>query len=75
MKKILTFINFFIIFIAMTVLFTGCSVVPKDPRMSLGKKCVINEDNNKVSSYIWVYGKEGGLSATKEQCNSWIEKN
>ena len=68
MSKIITII-------IATILLTGCSVVPKDPRMSLGKKCVINEDNNKVSSYIWVYGKEGGLSATKEQCNSWIEKN
>ena len=43
--------------------------------MSLGKKCVLQEGDKKVSSYVWIYGKEGGLSATKEQCDSWFEKN
>ena len=61
--------------LATTILVAGCSIVPTDPRMSLGKKCVLQEGNKKVSSYVWIYGKEGGLSATKEQCDSWIEKN
>tara|TARA_B100001113_G_C20673720_1_gene433279 strand:- start:177 stop:365 length:189 start_codon:yes stop_codon:yes gene_type:complete len=51
-----------------TIFITGCSVVPKDPRMSFGKKCNVNEDGSTVSSYVWIYGKDGGLSATKELC-------
>jgi len=35
--------------------------------MSFGKKCDVR-DGSTVSSYIWVYGKDGGLSASKEQC-------
>jgi len=49
------------------IMFTGCSVIPKDPRMSVGKKCDVR-DGSTVSSYIWIYGKEGGLTASKEQC-------
>ena len=75
MRKFLTYLNAFIIATAMLVLFSGCAIIPEEPRMSLGKKCVLNEGNKKVSSYVWIYGKEGGLSATKEQCDSLIEKN
>ena len=60
-----------ILLVATAILFAGCSIVPKDPRMSFGKKCNVNEDGSTVSSYVWVYGKEGGLSASKEMC----EKN
>ena len=56
-----------ILLVATAVLFAGCSIVPKDPRMSFGKKCDVR-DGSTVSSYIWVYGKDGGLSASKEQC-------
>ena len=56
-----------IIMIMLTaIMFTGCSVIPKDPRMSVGKKCDVR-DGSTVSSYIWIYGKEGGLTASKEQ--------
>lgn len=76
MKKGLAFLNAFIIATALAFVLTGCSVVPKDPRISVGKKCVVDDENNKkVSSYIWIYGKEGGLSASKEQCKKWFEKN
>tara|TARA_B100000963_G_scaffold354852_1_gene372077 strand:- start:503 stop:697 length:195 start_codon:yes stop_codon:yes gene_type:complete len=57
--------------LATAVLVAGCSIVPKDPRMSLGKKCNVDDDGTTVSSYVWIYGKEGGLSASKEMC----EKN
>tara|TARA_Y100001938_G_C7927546_1_gene347662 strand:+ start:100 stop:294 length:195 start_codon:yes stop_codon:yes gene_type:complete len=60
-----------ILLVATAILFAGCSIVPKDPRMSFGKKCNVNEDGSTVSSYVWVYGKDGGLSASKEMC----EKN
>jgi|TARA_B100000989_G_scaffold188851_1_gene142197 uncharacterized lipoprotein YajG len=61
MSKIITII-------IATILLTGCSVVPKDPRMSFGKKCSVDENGTTVSSYVWVYGKDGGLTATKDQC-------
>tara|TARA_B100001057_G_scaffold86531_1_gene82472 strand:- start:266 stop:454 length:189 start_codon:yes stop_codon:yes gene_type:complete len=55
--------------LATAILVAGCSIVPKDPRMSFGKKCNVNDSGNTVSSYVWIYGKEGGLSATKKQCD------
>jgi len=61
MKKI-------VLLLATAVLIAGCSVVPKDPRMSFGKKCNVDDAGTTVSSYLWIYGKEGGLSASKEQC-------
>ena len=60
-----------ILLVATAILFAGCSIVPTDPRMSLGKKCNVDENGTAVSSYVWIYGKEGGLSASKEMC----EKN
>ena len=45
--------------------------MPKDPRLSFGKKCNVDDDGTTVSSYVWIYGKEGGLTASQEQC----EKN
>lgn len=61
MKKIL-------LLIATATLIAGCSVVPKDPRMSFGKKCNVDDDGTTVSSYVWIYGKEGGLTASQDQC-------
>ena len=58
----------FLLLIATAILVVGCSIVPTDPRMSVGKKCTVNDNGNTVSSYVWIYGKEGGLTATKEQC-------
>lgn len=57
-----------LLILATAILFAGCSIVPKDPRMSFGKKCNVNDDGSTVSSYVWVYGKEGGLSASKDFC-------
>lgn len=57
-----------VLLIAASVLIAGCSVVPKDPRVSFGKKCNVNGDGTTVSSYVWIYGKEGGLTASQDQC-------
>ena len=61
MKKI-------VLLLTTAVLIAGCSIVPKDPRMSFGKKCNVDDDGTTVSSYVWIYGKEGGLTASQEQC-------
>lgn len=57
-----------VLLIATAVLIAGCSVVPKDPRISFGKKCNVNSDGTTVSSYVWIYGKEGGLTASQDHC-------
>ena len=44
---------------------SACSI--KDPKLSFGKKCEVNDD--KITySYVWFYDKQKGLPATKEQC-------
>ena len=44
---------------------TACSI--KEPRLSFGKKCEVNGD--KVTySYVWLYDRNLGLPATKNQC-------
>ena len=53
-----------------TVFLTACSV--KNPALNLGKKCVVDGDQV-VYSYVWVYDKNEGLKATKEQCNQIAE--
>tara|TARA_B100001094_G_scaffold257583_1_gene257151 strand:- start:841 stop:1047 length:207 start_codon:yes stop_codon:yes gene_type:complete len=60
MKKI-------VLLITTAILMAGCSVVPKDPRMSFGKKCNV-DDGTIISSYVWIYGKKGGLTASQDQC-------
>ena len=44
---------------------TACSI--KEPRLSLGKKCVEKNDSV-VYSYLWVYDKQNGLDANKDTC-------
>jgi starvation-inducible outer membrane lipoprotein len=62
-----------ILILSITFLFAGCSIVPKDPRMSFGKKCMVDDQGNMVSSYVWIYSKsmqgETSLTATKELCD------
>jgi len=63
MKKIL-------LLLTTAIIISGCSIVPKEPRVSFGKKCTVDENGTTVSSYVWIYGKQGGLSASQEQCNT-----
>ena len=51
----------------MALLLVGCSI-PKNPKLSFGKKCV-DKQENVVYSYIWLYNKNDGLQADKETCN------
>jgi uncharacterized lipoprotein YajG len=45
---------------------TACSTV--NDAVTFGKKCVVKDDKV-VYSYVWIYNKESGLNADKEQCN------
>ena len=57
----------FAIIIVMALLLVGCSI-PKNPKVSFGKKCVDKQDSV-VYSYVWLYNKKDGLQANKETCN------
>ena len=50
-----------------TAAIAGCSI-PKNPKLSFGKKCV-DKQENVVYSYVWLYNKKDGLQANKETCN------
>ena len=56
----------FAIIIVMALLLVGCSI-PKNPKVSFGKKCV-DKQENVVYSYVWLYNKKDGLQANKEIC-------
>jgi uncharacterized protein YcfL len=56
-----------ILIILFSMILIGCTSSIKNPRLSLGKKC-IEDDTNISYSYIWLYDKTSGMSATKEQC-------
>ena len=49
-----------------SILLVGCSV-PKNPKLSWGKKCTV-QGNQVVWSHLWIYDKNQGLDATKENC-------
>tara|TARA_Y100000817_G_scaffold292582_1_gene264912 strand:+ start:425 stop:622 length:198 start_codon:yes stop_codon:yes gene_type:complete len=49
-----------------SILLVGCSV-PKNPKISWGKKCTVN-GNQVVWSHLWIFDKTEGLDATKENC-------
>ena len=48
------------------LLLVGCSV-PKNPKVSFGKKCAV-QGYQVVWSHVWIYGKDTGLNADKETC-------
>jgi len=48
------------------LLLVGCSI-PKNPKVSFGKKCAVQDDQI-VWSYAWLYNKNTGLEANKENC-------
>lgn len=48
------------------LILVGCSV-PKNPKVSFGKKCAVQGDQV-VWSYAWMYSENTGLEANKENC-------
>jgi uncharacterized protein YceK len=58
-----------ILFLFASIILVGCSSIPENPKLSFGKKCEVSEDGTVVSSHVWVYDGETGLTASKESCN------
>tara|TARA_B100000900_G_scaffold251429_1_gene214225 strand:- start:1595 stop:1795 length:201 start_codon:yes stop_codon:yes gene_type:complete len=54
------------------LLLVGCSM-PKNPKVSFGKKCAVQGDQI-VWSYAWMYDKNTGLEANKENCQLIADK-
>ena len=57
--------NKIIVLIVASLLITACSI--KEPRLSFGKKCMVKDDKV-VYSYVWVWDKSVGLTATESDC-------
>ena len=55
------------------LLLVGCSV-PKNPKVSFGKKCMV-KDESVSYSYVWLYDKNTGLPASAEQCEALPKKD
>ena len=66
-RETLALVTSIVIIIVVSLLIAGCSI-PKNPKLSFGKKCV-DKQENVVYSYVWLYNKEDGLQANKETCN------
>ena len=66
-RETLGLVTSIVIIIVVSLLIAGCSI-PKNPKLSFGKKCVDKQDNV-VYSYVWLYNKKDGLQANKETCN------
>ena len=62
MKKIIMIIGTLLI----TAAIAGCSI-PKNPKLTFGKKCV-DKGENIVYSYLWLYDKNAGLIADEITC-------
>tara|TARA_B100001564_G_C20601931_1_gene653146 strand:- start:1047 stop:1241 length:195 start_codon:yes stop_codon:yes gene_type:complete len=54
------------------LLLVGCSI-PKNPKVSFGKKCAVQGDQV-VWSYAWMYDKNTGLEASKDNCKLIADK-
>ncbi len=54
------------------MLFVGCTPI-KDPRLSFGKKCKLTDDQV-IWSHVWIYSKQEGVKANKEDCKFIPEK-
>ena len=52
-----------------TLLLVGCSGHLNTPAVSFGKKCAETNDGQIAYSYVWLYSKNEGLKANKEDCN------
>ena len=66
-RETLGLVTSIVIIIVVSLLIAGCAI-PKNPKLSFGKKCV-DKQENVVYSYVWLYNKEAGLQANKETCN------
>ena len=66
-RETLGLVTSIVIIIVVSLLIAGCSI-PKNPKLSFGKKCV-DKQENVVYSYVWLYNIEDGLQANKETCN------
>ena len=55
-----------LILLTASILLVGCSI-PQNPKLSWGKKCTV-QGNQVVWSHLWIYDKNEGLDATKENC-------
>ena len=66
-RETLGLVTSIVIIIVVSLLIAGCSI-PKNPKLSFGKKCV-DKQENVVYSYVWLYNKEDGLQTNKETCN------
>ena len=66
-RETLGLVTSIVIIIVVSLLIAGCSI-PKNPKVSFGKKCV-DKQENVVYSYVWLYNKKDGLQANKETCN------
>ena len=42
--------------------------------MAFGNKCVVTPDGTVVTSHVWIYNKETGLTANKEDCEQLEKK-
>ena len=62
----------YLMVLIMGLVLSACSI-PKDPRISFGKKCY-TIDETIAYSYVWIYSKELGLKANTESCDK-IKKN
>ena len=56
-----------ILIILLSLVLVGCTSNIKNPRLSLGKKCMTKQ-NDVVYSYVWIYDKDMGLTPSKKQC-------
>jgi len=55
-----------IVIMLATLFLVGCANI-ENPKLSWGKKCTMNA-HEVVYSYLWIYDKEQGLDANKENC-------
>ena len=62
----------FVTLILASILLVGCAV-PKNPTLAWGKRCTVS-GVQVVWSHLWVYDREKGLDATKENCKLIAEK-
>jgi hypothetical protein len=62
----------FVTLILASILLVGCAV-PKNPTLAWGKRCTVSGEQV-VWSHLWVYDREKGLDATKENCKLIAEK-
>jgi len=56
----------YLMVLIMGLVLSACSI-PKDPRISFGKKCKVTDDQV-IWSHVWVYSNKEGIKANEEDC-------